>query len=525
MAEKEGEPRTTRDSIYRVARSIKRRDNSLYNALRSIYQDSLFVDEISNLWPKLPLLANLRCGLWYSPRFDATCYFKSTDGHTNNLSFNTSRLNLHLPLLAGEKGGCIIIDSTRKGKRFPDSMSKTIPMWCCVLNRSIHNHLKRLCNTNDQLNDAGFTSVDHDDSSIRQLLDKWDCSLHMPLWVSKTEKASIEAKLDEWTKQLEESGADIASLASCLWKPLRPLWVSQKTVMWLNEVPDHESWDFTPLILVSASDSGEVQQYRTNSEFSWSYIPGAGDDEESWSRGLSPSVFWNHVDDLIDSGPEVCNQKVAEIVESDRVYRAQRGQEAPQVVVKSSKANNGVKSDETLSLSVPKPRVDEEILVSWLASTNLALGSSQVGDKVLSNDCCILNCDKNPVSVPPSHLEEHLHLPMTGSKFDRFSILKSLPSAVSFAKMKMSVGKKLLVCCQDGEDISVCVCLAILISLFNEEGTFDGGRSFEEKSITKLEMRRMLIFICKYAVNARPSRGNLRQVFGFLTSQRENSDE
>ena len=54
----------------------------------------------------------------------------------------------------GEKGGCIIIDSTRKGKRFPDSMSKTIPMWCCVLNRSIHNHLKRLCNTNDQLNDA-----------------------------------------------------------------------------------------------------------------------------------------------------------------------------------------------------------------------------------------------------------------------------------------------------------------------------------------------------------------------------------
>ena len=49
----------------------------------------------------------------------------------------------------GEKGGCIIIDSTRKGKKFPDSMSKTIPIWCCVLNRSIYNHLKRLCNTND----------------------------------------------------------------------------------------------------------------------------------------------------------------------------------------------------------------------------------------------------------------------------------------------------------------------------------------------------------------------------------------
>jgi len=46
----------------------------------------------------------------------------------------------------GEKGGCIIIDSTRKGKRFPDSMSKTIPMWSCVVNRSIFNHWNRLCN-------------------------------------------------------------------------------------------------------------------------------------------------------------------------------------------------------------------------------------------------------------------------------------------------------------------------------------------------------------------------------------------
>lgn len=232
-----------------------------------------------------------------------------------------------------------------------------------------------------------MTSDDHAGDSVRQLLEKWDCSLHLPLWVSNTEKASIEARLDEWTRQLEESGADIASLASCLRKPLRPLWVSQKTVLWLNEVPEHDSWDFIPLILVSASASGEIQ-HRTNSEFSWSYIPGAGDDEESWARGLSPNVFWKHVDDLIDSGPELCNQKVAEIVENDRVYRAQRGQEAPQVVVKCSKSYGGAnnaKNDEIISRSAPKPKVGmvnvaEESLVSWFASTNLAVGASQVGE-------------------------------------------------------------------------------------------------------------------------------------------------
>lgn len=37
----------------------------------------------------------------------------------------------------------MIVDSTRKGKRFPDSMSKTIPIWACVLNRAISNYRDR----------------------------------------------------------------------------------------------------------------------------------------------------------------------------------------------------------------------------------------------------------------------------------------------------------------------------------------------------------------------------------------------
>ena len=30
---------------------------------------------------------------------------------------------------------CVIVDSTRKGKPMPDALSKTIPIWCCVINR------------------------------------------------------------------------------------------------------------------------------------------------------------------------------------------------------------------------------------------------------------------------------------------------------------------------------------------------------------------------------------------------------
>jgi hypothetical protein len=138
------------------------------------------------MYATLPLVANLRCGLWYAPRFDATCYFKSTDGHNGWWNFSTTRLNMALADLAAGAGGAVVVDATRKGKRFPvrrragrgqargrkrstpaapgrrgrggwpwgrrsavadarspppsppqDSLSKTIPIWACVLNRAV----------------------------------------------------------------------------------------------------------------------------------------------------------------------------------------------------------------------------------------------------------------------------------------------------------------------------------------------------------------------------------------------------
>ncbi|XAR67055.1 hypothetical protein NMG60_11013477 [Bertholletia excelsa] len=513
-------------SIYRASRTIKRRENSLYNALRSIYEDSIFVGEIAQLWPELPLLANLRCGLWYSPKFHSTCYFKSTDGHANNWSFNTSRLNLHVALFAGQRGGCIIVDSTRKGKRFPDSMSKTIPIWTCVLNRAVFNYLHRVRGDGVLLEGESNISNKHIEHT-GQVFAHWDCSLHLPLWVPQTEKAAIEDCLDGWTKQLEESGADISSLVTSLKKPLRPLWISQKTVIWLNEIPESSSWDFTPIILVSASSSSGNFQHRTSSEFSWNYISGAGDDEESWARGLTPNLFWNHAYDIINLDPDLCNQKVADIVEKDRVYRAQRGQNAPQLSVKPLKL-----SESARQFSIAERNLNFEIqgtennmkssndngTIFWLGSTNVAVGATQSA-AVVSDLDCILNCDGESTLMYPDNPEGCLHLPIVTSKFDRFSLLRNLPSALNFARMNLRRRKKLLVCCSTGEDISICVALAILTSLFTDEGIFDDGKSFGGTCITRLDMRKRLVFICKFAVNARPSRGNLRQVFNFLNGR------
>lgn len=112
-------------SVNRLLRQLKRQEVGLYNCINSVIDDVLFVKEISNIYPSLSLIANLRCGLWYAPDCAGTCYFKSTDGHYGNWGFSHTRLNLHIAHLAAVENGCLIVDATRRGKTFPVSLPET----------------------------------------------------------------------------------------------------------------------------------------------------------------------------------------------------------------------------------------------------------------------------------------------------------------------------------------------------------------------------------------------------------------
>jgi hypothetical protein len=55
---------------------LRRTDLSLHNCLLSIDDDARFVARVAGLYPGLQLVANLRCGAWYTPAPQATAYFK-----------------------------------------------------------------------------------------------------------------------------------------------------------------------------------------------------------------------------------------------------------------------------------------------------------------------------------------------------------------------------------------------------------------------------------------------------------------
>ena len=103
-----------------LARRINKADTSqsIRARLLSIDEDAKFVRRVASQ-KKLPLIANERCGGWYVPpdlKFGSS-YFKSTDGHAGQWAFSLRRLNLELLGTLSNHGGCIIVDSTRRGKR------------------------------------------------------------------------------------------------------------------------------------------------------------------------------------------------------------------------------------------------------------------------------------------------------------------------------------------------------------------------------------------------------------------------
>jgi len=97
------------NDIKKALGELKRSNLSITNRLRSIVKDAAFVKSTSQACG-LPLICNERCGSWYIHPDDKenSAYFKSTDGHFGEWSFNLRRLNLHILETIGHHTGYVM---------------------------------------------------------------------------------------------------------------------------------------------------------------------------------------------------------------------------------------------------------------------------------------------------------------------------------------------------------------------------------------------------------------------------------
>ncbi|GLA24402.1 hypothetical protein AnigIFM63326_000449 [Aspergillus niger] len=249
-------PSAEQQSISQTLSALRRSALSVTNRLRSIEADAAFVREVAAHY-HLPLIANERCGSWYIPPEvkSGSAYFKSTDGHTGQWDFSFRRLNLQLLPIAREHGGCIIVDSTRRGKLMPDALSKTVPIWCAVINRALFP------------SDTAYHAVNFP-----------------PNYLGASEESQIERRIDGFVKSLENLKLDLDELKQQLGKPIRVAWANRA---YFHPTYLHKGNDYRLFVLCSASKRVHGAEMSEGG-----YIQGAGDDSESWAYGLTPPVFW-----------------------------------------------------------------------------------------------------------------------------------------------------------------------------------------------------------------------------------------
>ncbi|KAJ1554987.1 hypothetical protein HK096_010654, partial [Nowakowskiella sp. JEL0078] len=341
---------------------IRKEDRSLFNRIHSISRDVEFVTEVSSHFSALPV--------WLMSHKESV-YFKSTDGHFGAWDFNLRRLNWNLVKILSNNKGCIIVDSTRHGKRMPDSLSKTIPIWCCVLNTAIKAKKEAI--------------LEKDMIEVKNMPDiqppPWDCELHiLPSLVSKTEKMQIESKIPLFVEKFRNTLPDYdKQLSDLLPKPLRPIWVTPDSRMfltrtlWLSansydseidgnlhylspqqtEFWDYESLDFIPVLCVCSSMAVPDGRIRSNG---FVYIQGSADDHELWAKGLTPDLFWQNRESILNT---LDSKSCENIVES---------------IVRNAKNS-----------TPEKIGVDS---FNWIGDTNIAVGSRASGQKQTVDTSC-----------------------------------------------------------------------------------------------------------------------------------------
>ena len=253
--------------------------------LLSISEDSEWVRVLQESFCGWGIVSNHRCGTWYVPsELEAsTCYFKSTDGHPESLQkhamFGLRRLNLHLleESLWHKYKGLIIVDSTKNpNKQFPDSFTRTIPVWCCIVNRVCQN--------------------------LKSNVSEYKYPLTMHSSISSEEKQIVESLLDDKVNELEDilgircdddtNGLKvIVNTLRRTAKPLQLFWCDKESLEDVKAAAAGSSEDYYPIIL--ANPSIEMPEEPD-------HIKGAADDEETWAAGLTPKLFWKHKNLLLN---------------------------------------------------------------------------------------------------------------------------------------------------------------------------------------------------------------------------------
>lgn len=309
------------------------------------------------------------------------------------------------------QSSCFIVDSTRNGKRIPDALSKTIPVWIAVMNQLIlHSHHSNSLQK-ENLDSSLFAQLNTPPSSISRA-EHSQISLLIPGFRQKTLESSI------WSKSMTD-------LLLNFKKPLRPIWVTPDSTLFSrgSPWPSISTLDFYPIILISAS---RIVVDGVDRQNGFVYIQGAADDEESWAQNLRFQDFWLHKVIFINcSTSKEC-------------------EEFRDIIVRNH--------SDTITT-----KIDTQSEFDWIGDTGIAIGSAvSEEDKTLFD--LVVNCG---VSIPNKSTKKSLYLSIRPGKQGNEDFGACIP--LLLASISIFKQKSILFLCENGRDASVASAIAVLL--------------------------------------------------------------
>jgi hypothetical protein len=206
------------------------------------------------------------------------------------------------------------------------------------------------------------------------------------------------------------------------------------------------------IVCINASDSSSSCG-STEMGKSFVYTPGAGDDEESWSRGLTPRLFWNHVHCILYKNTDALSTE--QVI--DDIVRKHCDYNNPHCVT-----DDGSHSHEQSGYSS---------LFDTLGDTMISIGSRRAGrpPECWDQFDAILNVSdmeyENMMNIMHQNQKFYLQLPVKEGKRDKSELERWMAIGVCFVGIHAQQGRRVLIHCAQGLDRSVAVAIAA-VTLF-----------------------------------------------------------
>lgn len=481
-----------------ILRALHRHETSLRARLQSIEADTEAVLTLyTKLQTSLPLFANARAGSWYvPPKLNGLrthiASFKSADGHFGTWALSLRRPNLHVFRTALQSQGIVIFDATRAGKRFPDALTRTLPIWCAAMSLL-----------------ADLVSCTCESFCKRCI----HIALCLPPAVPPSERDRIVALLPVWLDAWRPARERIRAIAAEFdgeHRRIAPLWLTPGRPVWENGLPSAEELSFIPIVCVSVSpplESGRKECAGRDTEkvvagvrfpvraMSYPHVQGAGDDEESWAEGLTPALFWEMRHRILDG--------MSDDVETEHIVRAIVAEAAPA----------------TLS------RGDDDAI----ARTGITLRSVSYGDAAAARaaasqfDVVFVLGEKAPESLPSQKNVHYYALRDTRGRPDHKHALCRSLGAILSALRAAPCSAIIFGVNKHGNDAATAVSVAWVVDHCDVESLTRRPEPRPRNAITKALIQSAMLSILATHPNSTLSRAGLQQITRFFLSPNPSS--